>query len=59
MPRPGQVAGITDLYAVTIDLSLGRGGVSGNAVQNAVPYRCRLGDAWRDAVQQIMPVVST
>lgn len=40
-------------------LSLGSGVVPVNAVQNAVPHRCRLGNTWRDAVQLIMPVEST
>lgn len=47
---PGQMAVITDPFAFIFSLLLGGGVVSVNAVQNAVPHRCRLSDARRDTM---------
>lgn len=59
MPRPGQVASIIDPCAFMCSGSLRNCVVPVNTVQNTIPHRCRLGDAWRDAVQLIVPAAST
>ena len=47
---PGQMVEIMDLFAFIYALLSGGFVIPFNAVQNAVPHRCRLGDARRDTL---------